>query len=117
MMNLAEAAGAMGARLVSGGAGPSDEVRFQSVSTDTRTVDKEQLFVAIRGARFDGHDFLAVAKERGATAALVDEKYAGPASLPLLVADDTRRALGRLGRNWRLRFAPAVIAIAGSNGK
>ncbi len=135
MMSLAEAAAAMGARAVGG------DVRFDGVSTDTRSVAGGQLFVAIRGERFDGHDFLAAAKERGAVAALVDEKHAGhvqerregaaeerregaaeeppegAAALPLLVADDTRKALGRLGRHWRLRFAPVVIAITGSNGK
>ena len=116
-MSLAEAAGAMGARLVSDGAGACDELRFHGVSTDTRSIGEAELFVAIRGERYDGHDFLAKATERGAAAALVDEKYAGKAPLPVLVADDTRRALGRLGRNWRLRFAPALIAIAGSNGK
>jgi UDP-N-acetylmuramoyl-tripeptide--D-alanyl-D-alanine ligase len=116
MMSLAEAAGAMGARLAGGCEGASD-LHFDGVSTDTRTIGKGQLFVAIRGERFDGHDFLATAQERGAAAALVDERHAGKAPLPLLVADDTRRALGRLGRNWRLRFAPAVVAITGSNGK
>jgi UDP-N-acetylmuramoyl-tripeptide--D-alanyl-D-alanine ligase len=112
MMSLAEAAGAIGARLVGDGS-----ARFDGVSTDTRSVRRGQLFVAIRGEHFDGHDFLAVARERGAAAALVDEKHGGSAPLPLLVADETRRALGRLGRNWRLRFAPAMIAITGSNGK
>jgi murE/murF fusion protein len=87
------------------------------VSTDTRSIGKGELFVAIRGERFDGHEFLAVARERGAAGALVDERYEGAAPLPVLVADDTRRGLGRLGRHWRLRFAPALIAIAGSNGK
>lgn len=116
MMSLAEAAGAMGARLLGKGAGIG-EVRFSGVSTDTRSVGKDELFVAIRGERFDGHEFLAAAKARGAAAALVDEKYSGEAPLPLLVGDDTRRALGRLGRHWRLRFAPAVVAITGSNGK
>ena len=111
-MSLAEAAAAMSARLIGSG-----EIRFQGVSTDTRSIGRGQLFAAIRGERFDGHAFLAMAKERGAAAALVDEKYAGPAPLPVLVADDTRLALGRLGRHWRLRFAPAVIAITGSNGK
>ena len=111
-MSLREAAAAMSARLTGSG-----EIRFQGVSTDTRSIGRGQLFVAIRGERFDGHGFLAMAKERGAAAALVDEKYAGPAPLPVLVADDTRLALGRLGRHWRLRFAPAVIAITGSNGK
>ncbi len=111
-MSLAEAAAAMNARLVGGG-----DARFDGVSTDTRSVGRGQLFIAIRGEFFDGHDFLAVARERGAAAALVDEKYAGSAPLPILVADDTRLALGRLGRNWRLRFAPVLIAITGSNGK
>jgi UDP-N-acetylmuramoyl-tripeptide--D-alanyl-D-alanine ligase len=113
MMSLGEAASAMGARL----AGGSEGARFDGVSTDTRSVGSGQLFVAIRGEFFDGHDFLAMAKERGAVAALVDEKYSGSAPLPVLVADDTRLALGRLGRNWRLRFAPVLIAITGSNGK
>ena len=117
MMSLAEAAGAMGVRLVCG-ANACEAVRFHGVSTDTRSVGKGQLFVAIRGEFFDGHDFLAVAKERGAVAALVDERHdAKTAPLPLLVADETRQALGRLGRNWRLRFAPVMIAITGSNGK
>ena len=118
MMSLAEAAGAMRARLVGGGDGVPD-LRFDGVSTDTRTVGRGQLFVAIRGERFDGHDFLAAAQERGAAAALVDSRHpaSSPPLLPLLVADDTRLALGRLGRHWRLRFAPALIAITGSNGK
>jgi len=120
MMSLYEAVAAAGGRAVGA------DARFDGVSTDTRSIGRGQLFVAIRGERFDGHDFLAVAKERGAAAALVDEKHAGQArvnerhegaAFPLLVADDTRRALGRLGRHWRLRFAPVLIAIAGSNGK
>src|SRR5882672_5198672 len=108
MMSLAEAAAAVGARSA------GTEVRFDGVSTDTRTVAQGQLFVAIRGERYDGHDFLAAAKDRGAAAALVDEQFKGAAPLPVLVADDTRRALGRLGRHWRLRFAPALIAVTGS---
>lgn len=111
MMSLAEAAAAMDARAVGA------NVRFEGVSTDTRSLGKGQLFVAIRGERFDGHDFLGAAKARNAAAALVDDRYAGDAPLPLLVADDTRRALGRLGRHWRLRYSPVVIAITGSNGK
>ena len=111
MMSLSEAAAAMGARAV------GQDVRFEGVSTDTRTAGSGQLFVAIRGERYDGHEFLEAARARGAAAALVDERYSGAAPLPILVADDTRRALGRLGRHWRLRFAPALIAITGSNGK
>jgi UDP-N-acetylmuramoyl-tripeptide--D-alanyl-D-alanine ligase len=110
-MGLAEAARAIGARCVGG------EARFEGLSTDTRTVARGQLFVAIRGERFDGHQFLTVAKERGAAGALVDGRYGESAPLPVIVADDTRRALGRLGRHWRERFSPVLIAITGSNGK
>ena len=107
-MSLAEAAAAMSARAV------GSEVRFDGVSTDTRTIGKGQLFVAIRGER-TRTEFLAMAKSAGAPRAGGRKSRPGP--LPLLVADDTRRGLGRLGRHWRLRFAPAVIAITGSNGK
>jgi len=117
MMSLAEAAAAVGGRL--GGAAPSAEARFSGVSTDSRSVAAGELFVAIRGERFDGHEFLGDARSRGAAAALVDERHAAaePQALARIVADDTRAALGRLGRHWRLRFAPALVAITGSNGK
>ena len=78
MMSLSEAAAAIGART----AGP--DVRFDGVSTDTRSIGRGQLFVAIRGEHFDGHDFLAAARERGAAAALVDEKHSAPAPLPVV---------------------------------
>jgi len=120
MMSLQEAAAAIGARFA--GVASLGETRFSGVSTDTRSVAAGELFVALRGERFDGHAFLGAARDRGAAGALVDAAYAGGrppprAPLPLLVADDTRAALGRLGRHWRLRFAPVLVAVAGSNGK
>jgi UDP-N-acetylmuramoyl-tripeptide--D-alanyl-D-alanine ligase len=111
MMSLAETAAATQGRL----SGP--DVRFAGVSTDSRGIGRGELFVAIRGERFDGHDFLGMAKTRGAAAALVDERFGGAAPLPVVVVDDTRRGLGRLARHWRARFAPQVIGIAGANGK
>jgi UDP-N-acetylmuramoyl-tripeptide--D-alanyl-D-alanine ligase len=111
MMSLRQAAEAIGARTVGA------DARFAGVSTDSRTVAPGELFVAIRGERFDGHAFLGMAQERGAAAAMVDERGAGEAPLPLLVVADTREGLGRLGGHWRSRFAPALIAITGSNGK
>ena len=111
MMSLAEAAAAMQGTLV----GP--DARFRGVSTDSRSVGRGELFVAIRGERFDGHTFLGMAKERGASAALVDREFAGVPALPAVAVEDTRKALGRLGRHWRKRFAPVVIGIAGANGK
>jgi UDP-N-acetylmuramoyl-tripeptide--D-alanyl-D-alanine ligase len=111
MMSLAEAAAAMQ------GALSGTDARFSGVCTDTRGIGAGELFVAIRGERFDGHDFLAAAQAHGAAGALVDARYAQAAPLPVIVVEDTRRGLGRLGRHWRARFAPAVIAIAGANGK
>jgi len=111
MMSLAEAAAAMQARLI------GTDARFSGVSTDSRTIAHGELFFAIRGERFDGHEFVRVAAERGAAGAVVHASGPGTAPLPVIVADDTRRALGRLGKHWRERFAPVLIAITGSNGK
>jgi len=111
MMSLAETAAATAGRMH----GP--DARFAGVSTDSRGIGRGELFVAIRGERFDGHEFLGMAKARGAAAAMVDRQYGGEAPLPVVVVDDTRKGLGRLARHWRGRFAPAVIGIAGANGK
>ena len=111
MMSLAEAAIAMQGRLAGA------DARFTGVSTDSRGIGAGELFVAIRGERFDGHDFLEAAWARGAAGALVDQRHAQAAPLPVIVVEDTRRALGRLGRDWRARFSPALIAVAGANGK
>jgi UDP-N-acetylmuramoyl-tripeptide--D-alanyl-D-alanine ligase len=111
MMPLAEAAAALHART----SGP--DVRFTGVSTDSRSIRAGDLFVALRGERFDGHDFLKAAAAVQAAAAMVDSRYHGEYPLPALVVHDTRRALGDLARYWRARFAPALIAVTGSNGK
>ncbi len=110
-MSLAEAAAVLGARAGDGSAS------FTGVSTDTRSLQRGELFVALRGERFDGHAFLDHAKSAGAVGALVDRGYAGKAPLPAIAVADTKRALGELARHWRARFSPALIAITGSNGK
>ncbi|HVC10367.1 MAG TPA: UDP-N-acetylmuramoyl-tripeptide--D-alanyl-D-alanine ligase [Burkholderiales bacterium] len=111
MMSLGEAAQALGAQLAGA------DVRFGGVSTDSRSLRSGELFVALRGERFDGHAFLDAARQAGAAAAVVDRAFTGAPPLPALVVEDTRSALGRLARHWRARFAPALIAITGSNGK
>ena len=110
-MRLAEAAAALGAR-TSGG-----DALFTGVSTDSRSLRQGDLFVALRGERFDGHEFLKAAAAAKAAAAMVDSRYPGEYHAPTLVVDDTRRSLGDLARYWRARFAPALVAITGSNGK
>jgi UDP-N-acetylmuramoyl-tripeptide--D-alanyl-D-alanine ligase len=111
MMSLREAATAIGARVI------GEDVRFDSVSTDSRTLERGALFVALSGERFDGHRFIGAAKERGAAAAIVQEPGASRGELPFLVVESSRLALGRLAAHWRGRFDIPLVAVAGSNGK
>ena len=113
MLDLREAAGAVpGARLEGDGA-----VRVSGVSTDTRRIGAGELFVALRGERFDGHAFVAQAQAAGAAAVLVDHWPIEGARPPAVVAPDTLAALGALAAHWRARFALPVVAVTGSNGK
>ena len=111
MMNASEAATLVNGRL-SGADAP-----FTAVSTDSRNIGRGALFVALRGERFDGHEFLGAAASRGAAAALVDRTFTGAFPLPVVIVDDTKAALGELARRWRARFSPVLIAVTGSNGK
>ena len=114
MMLLSQAAAALGATVV----GP--DVRFTSVSTDSRTIGAGALFVALRGDRVDGHDYVGAARESGAAAAMVERVggvAAQAAGLPLLVVGDSRLALGALAKHWRGRFRIPVVTVVGSNGK
>ena len=114
MMDLLEAALAVGGEA-------RGKASFDEVGSDSRAIRPGQLFVALRGERFDGHDFLAAVAAGGAVAALVDRSFAdsqtGEAPLPLVIADDTRLALGRLAAHWRSKFVLPLIGITGSNGK
>ncbi len=91
-------------------------VPVAGVSTDSRTLAAGDLFVALRGERFDAHAFAPQAREAGAAAVVVEHTVPGLVP-PLLVVPDARRALGELARGWRARFALPVIAVTGSNGK
>jgi UDP-N-acetylmuramoyl-tripeptide--D-alanyl-D-alanine ligase len=95
------------------------DLAVASVSTDTRAMSPGALFIALRGERFDGHDYLADAKTAGAVAAVVDHKpRSAPADLPLIEVPDTRKALGKLANHIRRQLKHTkVIAVAGSNGK
>ena len=111
MMSLREAATAIGARLI------GEDVRFDSVSTDSRTLERGALFVALRGERFDGSRFIGAARERGAAAAIVQEPDASQGDIPFLVVENSRFALGRLAAYWRGHFDIPLVAVTGSNGK
>ena len=88
---------------------------FTGVSTDTRTVRAGELFVALRGDRFDGHGFLKAAASARAAAAMVDSRYHGEYPVPALVVEDTKRALGDLARYWRARRARRRLQRAASS--
>jgi UDP-N-acetylmuramoyl-tripeptide--D-alanyl-D-alanine ligase len=89
---------------------------FTRVHTDTRTLQPGDLFVALRGERFDAHDFLSGVREAGAVAALAQHGLAA-AGLSGLEVPDTLAALQRLAQAWRRRWSGALVAVAGSNGK
>ena len=86
------------------------------VHTDTRTLQGGDLFVALKGERFDANDFLAEAKSRGASAAIAHGGL-GVAGLAGLEVADSKLALGRLAGRWRMQFDLPLIAVTGSNGK
>lgn len=91
-------------------------VAVQRVHTDTRSLRPGDLFVALRGERFDAHDFLPQARAAGAVAALAERGLA-LAGVPGVEVPDSRAALGELAALWRARFALPLIAVTGSNGK
>ena len=112
MMTLAQAHALLpGSVLV--GDGATEVLRVHS---DTRSLQAGDLFVALKGERFDAHDFLAQAKASGAVAALA-ERGLDTAGLAGLQVADTQHALTTLARNWRQRFQLPLIAVTGSNGK
>ncbi|MCG8522046.1 MAG: UDP-N-acetylmuramoyl-tripeptide--D-alanyl-D-alanine ligase [Pseudomonadales bacterium] len=92
------------------------ELWFDGVSTDTRSVGDGQLFVALRGERFDGHEFLGQALKQGAVAAVVDTEITDVA-IPQLVVSDTVQALADLASGNRSESAARLVAITGSSGK
>jgi UDP-N-acetylmuramoyl-tripeptide--D-alanyl-D-alanine ligase len=108
-MSLARASQIIGGTLVGA------DVEFVGVSTDTRTLKPAEVFFALHGPHFDGHDFLAEAAGRGAAGAVL--MRATDVALSHIKVVDTRLALGTLAAFWRRQFDIPVVAISGSNGK
>ena len=92
---------------------------FTGVCSDSRSVVPGNLFIALRGERYDGHKFVDGAYEHGALAAIVDRAGAAviASTLPMLIVDDTTNTLGALAQAYRSKFKIPVLGIAGSNGK
>lgn len=108
-MKLSEAADGLAGQLI------GSDIEFHGVGNDTRKLPAGALYIALSGERYDGHDFVAAARDAGAAAALVGRIVEDP--LPQIVVDDPRLALGRLAAAWRGRFSGQLVAITGSNGK
>jgi UDP-N-acetylmuramoyl-tripeptide--D-alanyl-D-alanine ligase len=111
MFNLEQGAAWVHGRLVGDG-----KTVVHRVHTDTRTLQPGDLFVALKGERFDANDFIAQARDKGAVAAIAQPGRL-PAGFPGIEVPDSTFALGRLATAWRRQYAPALIAITGSNGK
>ncbi|MHB2249710.1 UDP-N-acetylmuramoyl-tripeptide--D-alanyl-D-alanine ligase [Pseudomonas fitomaticsae] len=109
-LKLSELTNALDARLISA------DASFDGVSIDSRAIKAGQLFIALTGPRFDGHDYLNEVAAKGAVAALVEHEVAD-STLPQLLVKDTRQALGQLGALNRAAFAKPVAAVTGSSGK
>lgn len=92
---------------------PSTEI-ISSVSTDTRKITKGCVFIALRGDKFDGHDFVKQAIELGAVAAITEKPVEG---VKCIIVDNTKKALADLARYYRSRFNPILVGVTGSVGK
>lgn len=116
LMNLAQARSLLPDAVLVG----DDSVVITRVHTDTRTIEPGDLFVALRGERFDANDMLHEARAKGAAAVLCHaglSASAYPADLPRLEVADSKQALATLATGWRAQFRIPVIAVTGSNGK
>ncbi len=109
-LTLSELTNALEARLIGA------DASFDGVSIDSRAIQPGQLFIALTGPRFDGHDYLNDVAGKGAVAALVEREVAD-SGLPQLLVKDTRQALGQLGALNRAAFTQPVAAVTGSSGK
>jgi UDP-N-acetylmuramoyl-tripeptide--D-alanyl-D-alanine ligase len=114
-VTVAELTEACKGRLMSG----DPKVRISSFSTDTRTLKQGDLFIALRGKTFDGHDFLQGALKRGAVGVVISSspQIPLPAGCVVIQVRDTEWALGEMANLWRRRYLVQVVAITGTNGK
>ncbi len=107
--SLQDLAAALSAKLV------GEDIQILGVSTDTRSINEGDLFIALKGDNFDAHDFVAQASESGAVAAVVEREL--PLAIPQLIVTNTRLALGQIAAYNRERFNGSLFAVTGSGGK
>lgn len=119
ILTLDEVLKATGGKLLQG----EEKAFFQGISTDSRTITEGELFIALKGPRFDGHHFAIEAFEKKASGVVIEEERAGEIRWngyrpkAVISVKDTLFALGNIARNWRRKYRTPVIALTGSNGK
>ena len=99
---------------------PDSYKEASSVSIDSRKIKRYSIFIAIKGEKFDGHDFVREAQKKGAIAVMINEnryKNFSDLDLPVITVKDTAKAYGDLAKIWRKKIRTKVIAITGSTGK
>jgi UDP-N-acetylmuramoyl-tripeptide--D-alanyl-D-alanine ligase len=119
ILTIEEVLRATGGKLLQG----KRESSFQGISTDSRTVAEGELFVALKGPRFDGHHYALEALGKKAGGVLIEKervgdiRWNGYRSRAVIAVDDTLAALGDMARDWRHKYNPPLVALTGSNGK
>ncbi len=119
ILTIEEVLKATGGKLLQG----KGNTFFQGISTDSRTVAEGELFVALKGARFDGHHYAAEALKKKAGGVLIEEdkvgdiRWNGYRSRAVITVKDTLSALGDIARDWRRKYGTPMVALTGSNGK
>lgn len=90
---------------------------IDAISTDSRSIESGSLFIALKGERFDAHQFLGTVSAAGASAALIEDEQSCPNQLPAVCVADTRIGLGDFAAAWRQQFTLPLVVVTGSNGK
>ena len=118
MTTLAQAQAMLpGSTLINASAQTAKEIAITRVGTDSRQIERNELFIALVGDRFDAHDFLADVVKAGAGAALISCQDQCPADLPAICVSNTRVGLGNLAKAWRASHPIPLALVTGSNGK
>ena len=118
MTTLAQAQAMLpGSILINASTESAREVSISRVGTDSRQIERNELFVALVGERFDAHDFLSDVAKEGAGAALISNQDKCPADLPAICVSNTRVGLGNLAKAWRANHPIPLALVTGSNGK
>ncbi len=108
-MSLSKAAAAINANFI------GEDIIFSGCSTDSRTIKEGNLFIALTGEKFNGHDYVTIAEDNGASSLMLEQDVSH--TKPSLKVNNTRKAMGLLAKTWREEISIPLVAITGSNGK